>query len=720
MIHITLLIFTTSSTSYIVSGSVILSDNVIIWTTACGKDKKSYMNHKELRITTSNLDRHIANYMIKVNAVVLGILIILVSSIKLYTLQDIISGNVIYNFIFFSVQNWIIFNGIIPFSVKIMLILSRNIQSSQISKCTNNNITVNNSSLIDNICTIDKIVSDKTGTLTKNKLHLTLLVDGINKNIIDVKNYNNESINTEFMKHLGICIHVQNDIYSTSEDEAIRTRYPYLNCHVIQKGNTINIYTNNNEEYYLEYIDIAGLDFTYNRKMSSKIVRDSNNRLYLYSKGSLDVFNKRLINKDIPKLNEIDNIISNHDPSLRVLACGYRELHESELSNLLNDSLNNSIHIKELESDLHFLGVIGIRDNLQDGIISTITKLQHYGIPISMLTGDRKITATHIGKQCNIIDDINNIIDTEIDSINSDCTDKTLIINGSTFDRYKDNTKFINNLRQCKNFIAYNLIPEHKSNIVKLLNCNTLSIGDGFNDIGMFNESNISVAIKGNNHVEESSDYTVKTFKDLDLLITKIGIDYYNKNTLLINFIFYRCITVITCLILNCLINYDKITDSVLNGFVLKGFNFAWAIFHIGYHLLTPTYYNKNYTSQDYKNAKQEIKSNYIHTTIWNLNGLLTGLLITYYTYISFSSLPYYSDILGFIIVTLLNCKLLFHNCYNINHILFSLIGIGLFILYMFYNGTIYQVLSTLFNNTSIYYWKNIITYFIILNLTIR
>ena len=67
-------------------------------------------------------------------------------------------------------QSWILLNGIVPFSIKIILIINRSIQSYYYS---NKNVEYISSSYPENFSKIKRIICDKTGTITKNELLLT-------------------------------------------------------------------------------------------------------------------------------------------------------------------------------------------------------------------------------------------------------------------------------------------------------------------------------------------------------------------------------------------------------------------------------------------------------------------------------------------------------------------------------------------------------------------
>ena len=424
--------------NFIVSGSIIKSDDVYVWVIGCGINKKSYLKKSMKNDRKKNrIDNFIGKYMINVNAILLSILIFLTTTIKLITI-----GFSMYNLIFFSIQNLILFNGLIPFSIKILLILARYMQSMLNNKI-NTNITINNPSQIDDIGKINKILTDKTGTITKNELEFSNILEIWKNNIINVSTFDHNKCNLsiEFHKCLGLCIHQAENGYATPEDQTIRFRYHQLNNRINQIENIISLCINDNK-YDYKYVDICGLDFTFERKLSSKIVKDANNKYFIYCKGSLDIIMNKIITKHKNELSRLDKLISSVHPELRLLACAYREIDIIELNNAIDTSIDRSAMIQALENNLELLGIIGIKDNLQPGVIDTINKCKTFGLETSLLTGDRKITAMAISKEAEIITYKNIIHDYSIYDINvqngsnniSDISNTTLIFSGSLFE----------------------------------------------------------------------------------------------------------------------------------------------------------------------------------------------------------------------------------------------------------------------------------------------
>jgi magnesium-transporting ATPase (P-type) len=705
--------------SFIVGGSIIKSDDVYIWITRCGKDKKSYLETlRQNERKMSRIDNFVGQYMINVNVILLIGLIFIITTIKVY-----LSQITLLNIVFYAIQNWILFNGIIPFSVKIFLILARSLQSYLLTR-KHSEITINNSLQIDDFGKIGKIISDKTGTLTRNELELSKLIQVNSNDIVDIEAYHksHSKINLEFHKCLGLCIHQTDGDFNTAEDKTIRYKYQFLNNRISQTGSKITLFIAG-DKYDFHYVEIAGFDFTFERRMSSKIVKDSKNKYFIYSKGALDVISKKVNGKYETEVKRLDEIISQKFPELRLLGCAYKEINGDDIEQAIINSHHRNMMTVQFENDLEFLGIVGIKDNLQHHVTETINRLKERDLPCSLCTGDRKITAIAIAKEAGILDNFE-VFDYNLDNkdINiPNINHKTLLFSGAILELItKDSNlsqKFYEDLKRCKNFIGYNLIPDHKrkiTNILETKGVRTLAIGDGFNDIGMFDVSSLSVAIKGNAFVENSADFAIQEFSNLSTLLD-MSINTYYKNSHLINFVFYRCSAVIFSIVTYCLINY-KLNVSLFNGFVIQAFNFAWTILGLGYYVLNDDMIKRHYSVRDFYRNKYMVFTSNEYTTIWNLAGILTGIL---YVLISRKWLHHSQalhDIIGLLLISVMNIKLIQHHKKNMIGILLSSLGILNFMIYTLFAGTFVSMMRDLLF-ASQYFWISLLGSSFVLNL---
>ena len=96
---------------------------------------------------------------------------------------------------------------------------------------------------------------------------------------------------------------------------------------------------------------------------------------------------KRVVSEDKQLIDDRDLNMTFVNPLLRVMACGFRIISEDEFTeNQFNKNYN-------WETNLRFLGLLGIRDNIQKNVKETVQFLRQKNISVSILTGDRAITS---------------------------------------------------------------------------------------------------------------------------------------------------------------------------------------------------------------------------------------------------------------------------------------------------------------------------------------
>lgn len=670
------------------AGSIIKSPVVYIWTTACGKDKMSRLS-KTVAVKTSRIDKFIGEYMMDISVKILISLVIIISLVKTW-----VSGELcIYKFGLFCIQNWILFNGVIPFSVKIFLLFSRKL----ISKFSNQlGLTINDPSQIDDIAKVQKIICDKTGTVTKNELEFTKLLLKNDSVPIDVNANSFTDIDHHAYNCLGLCINYQDDDFATVEDKIILAGFECLSGGI-----------NKTTEY--EHVETIGLDFTFDRKMSSVIVKDRNDEYYIYSKGSIEMIQSKLRTEDVDICERATEIMIESNPELRLLAFAYKKIDGFVEKKIVENLLDSSESYDIFETDLCYSGIIGIKDILQPGVTETIEKIRSYGMECSLCTGDRKVTAIAVANEINMIRPSEIMIYDKrfnIDRFNN----KTLVFDGKVCAAITDHFKEC--LLTSKNFIGYSMTPENKKSVVGALQNNsgidTMAVGDGFNDLGMFDSTSISVAIKGNDFVENYTDYSISQFSDLQGLFVT-GIQSYHKNAKLINFTFYRCSTVIFIIALHCLINYKLAYESPFNGFVIQAFNFAWTIVLLFYSMIQNVGNENDKTK--FRAARNLSLTNTKHTSCWNICGIANGLIIlSIINIFGLSNAEYFNDILALIVIVVLNSKLLLMGKVDALGTLAALIGVMAFIFYCIITNSLTGVIYTL-QSVDISFWYVLATY---------
>ncbi|KAI4829514.1 hypothetical protein KUCAC02_023554 [Chaenocephalus aceratus] len=165
-----------------------------------------------------------------------------------------------------------------------------------------------------------------------------------------------------------------------------------------------------------EYRLLALLDFTSHRRRMSVLVREPEGGLKLYCKGADLVILERL-QKDCLHQERTERALELFSQAcLRTLCVAVRSVPEAsweQWSKTLDqsatmvtsdrDALLEKLY-DQMEIDLQLIGVTAIEDRLQEGVHETIALLQQAGIKVWVLTGDKKETAVNIGYSCKLLD----------------------------------------------------------------------------------------------------------------------------------------------------------------------------------------------------------------------------------------------------------------------------------------------------------------------------
>lgn len=310
------------------------------------------------------------------------------------------------------------------------------------------------------------ICSDKTGTLTENKMTVTTLLYNGKTNIKE----NKDCFDNEILKKIFVYCNDCNYNYEAKELEKALLGDPTETALIrgfFNKISDIEVFNDKVERIY-------DIPFNSTRKMMTVIVRDKKfKKETCYVKGApervLDRCSYILVNGRVepmstPYRRNVEKLIDDMSfKALRCIAGAYRE-----------DSLIKS---EKVENNLIFVGVAGIIDPPRKEVKDAVLKCRVAGIRPVMITGDHKNTAFAIGKELNI------------------CNESKEVITGAELDNLSDKelTKNINNYR-----IFARVTPKHKLRIVKAFKAHNNIVamtGDGVNDAPAIKEADIGIAM---------------------------------------------------------------------------------------------------------------------------------------------------------------------------------------------------------------------------------
>ena len=316
---------------------------------------------------------------------------------------------------------------------------------------------------VETLGSVSIICSDKTGTLTQNKMTVTTVYT--NDSYIKESEFN---LNDNESKLLVDCMVLCNDAtYSEKSQTGDPTEIALL-----ESPFKLNILK---EKLEKEFKRIDESPFDSDRKLMTTVNLVDDKKARVFTKGALDsilsICNKISVNGKLldfskeykAKVLENSNIMS--DKALRVLAFAYKDISKE---NIVLDSL---------EKDLVFIGMVGMIDPPRLEVKDSIKLCKSAGITPVMITGDHKNTAFAIANELGIAEDISQAI------------------TGHEIDKFKEeefNEKIINYR------VFARVSPEHKVKIVKAFKShgNIVSMtGDGVNDAPSLKAADIGVAM---------------------------------------------------------------------------------------------------------------------------------------------------------------------------------------------------------------------------------
>ena len=323
------------------------------------------------------------------------------------------------------------------------------------------------------------ICSDKTGTLTQNKMTVEkVFYDG---KLVDIKEIKDEDIKEDLEKLIYISM-LCNDTKVSANNEL--TGDPTETA-LVDMGFKLHF----TPDFYVSYPRVEEVPFDSDRKLMTT-VHQRGDKYLVYTKGGVD----ELLNKCTKYIfnNEIKTDLENYRKdisiqneqmatnALRVLAMGYKEL----------DHMPTKEEMKNIESDLIYVGMVGMIDPPREEVKAAVSKCKTAGIKTVMITGDHKITATAIAKALGILEDGDEAI------------------TGSELEEMSDEEL----IKRVRNISVYARVsPEHKVRIVKAWQANgeiVAMTGDGVNDAPALKTSDIGCAmgIVGTDVSKEAAD----------------------------------------------------------------------------------------------------------------------------------------------------------------------------------------------------------------------
>lgn len=306
---------------------------------------------------------------------------------------------------------------------------------------------------VETLGAVSVVCSDKTGTLTQNKMTVQKIF--YNQRMSDISLVNIQDIQL-LVNGMVLCnnANIENNRIGDPTEIAL-----------LEMGEKLGVIKNALEK---DFPRLNEIPFDSSRKMMTTFHQHQKEK-YIFTKGALDVLIQKVTKiykngKVVPILEEDKKEIqkANHEmakEALRVLAVAYQVADEMK------------------ETDLIFLGFVGMMDLPRVEAKEAVESFKQAGIKTIMITGDHPDTAYAIGKKIGVVEN------------EKDC------VTGKELDTYNDE-QLSDVLKHATVFAR--VTPEHKVRIVQAIKAQNQIVamtGDGVNDAPSLKAADIGIAM---------------------------------------------------------------------------------------------------------------------------------------------------------------------------------------------------------------------------------
>ena len=261
------------------------------------------------------------------------------------------------------------------------------------------------------------ICTDKTGTLTRNKMHVVSFYNNstkVNVNDVDhehVKNYTTKFpekyykiLRDALINNIDVELDGNGDIIIASSSKTDFAFYDLLRGF--------------KEDLSKKYQHLDRLKFHSDRKRMSTIVRRNDGKHYIYMKGAPEVVIKSCTSylkptgegvieftKDDEHYKALDNTTKDYSNlTLRNLAIAYKEISKEEFDNFISTKMNTDhLNYGIEQNGFTLIGIAAINDALRQGVPQSVELCRLACVNVIMITGDDIRIAEAIAKNAGII-----------------------------------------------------------------------------------------------------------------------------------------------------------------------------------------------------------------------------------------------------------------------------------------------------------------------------
>ncbi|WP_342218742.1 cation-translocating P-type ATPase [Spiroplasma endosymbiont of Amphimallon solstitiale] len=422
--------------------------------------------------------------------------------------------------------------AVIPEGLQVIVTVSLSLGSSRMAK---KHAIVKHLPAVETLGQVDIICSDKTGTLTQNKM--TVKKYYLTKSVNDSNDFKKKTKQEQlFLDCLVLC--------NNSEVSKNKTIGDPTEAALINWSETLKFPTKALSDKHTRVHEIP---FDSNRKLMSTI-NEYDKETYVFVKGAVDnminicthalINNERVVLTAQIKKEIIASMEEMSNSALRVLGASYKTVNNTK----------DYSNISEIESNLTFLGLVGMIDPPRNEVKDSLVKTKKAGIDTIMITGDHLNTAVAIGQELGLIEN------------------KTQALSGNTIDDIPEES-FNANINQYRVFARVS--PEHKVKIVKALQSHNKVVsmtGDGVNDAPSLKAADIGVAmgITGTDVAKESSQI-ILTDDNFATIVDAIeeGRNIYSKIKRIVIFILITNMAQVFSIVIGAIFGWNELLQPI-------------------------------------------------------------------------------------------------------------------------------------------------------------
>ncbi|WP_239498824.1 cation-translocating P-type ATPase [Spiroplasma citri] len=413
-----------------------------------------------------------------------------------------------------------------------LIVIVSVILSLSVKRMTKVNVIVKKLDAVETLGSVNVICSDKTGTLTQNKMTVKEII--FNNEIFKENDFNYQQ-NNKAAFHFINCLTLCNDaINQKNERIGDPTEISLIDF--------TRRFTISEIEYREKYLRVLEVPFDSDRKLMST-VNHVDKQEFVYTKVALNQLlmqcNWIYLNNEIVPLTEAmkeeiqEEALDLSSQALRVLAFAFKKKDQ-----------------QEIETNLIFLGAVGMIDPPRPEAVEAVRKAHEVGnrVIMIMITGDHKATVLAIAKELRL------------------AVSEANVLSGHQTDKM-DNHKLQEKLRDVSVFARVN--PDHKTRIVECLQSMNYVVsmaGDGVNDAPSLSKADIGVAmgITGTDVSKEAANIILQDDNFLTIIRgVEEGRNVYHKIKRVIAFVCIAQLANVLAFIIISVITKIKPFDSV-------------------------------------------------------------------------------------------------------------------------------------------------------------